>query len=255
MSIRIELLYWFNVILQFTSVTYMSLQIIFEDNHLIAVNKPAGILVHPDDTADITLEEMVKEYIKVRYKKPGAVFLGTIHRIDRPVSGTIVFARTSKALTRMNELFKQRAVEKKYWAITQQRPQMLEGSLEHYLAKDRQKNQAMLFETLSSRAKASKAKKARLHYKLIASADNRNLLEVSLETGRPHQIRVQLAHIGCPIVGDLKYGAPFALHDASIGLHSRSISFVHPVKKTPVFISADPPQHVEWTRFADVLNY
>lgn len=233
----------------------MGLQVIFEDNHLIAVNKPAGMLVHADATEDATLEDFVKEYIKIRYKKPGAVFLGTIHRIDRPVSGAIVFARTSKALTRMNELFKNREVEKKYWAITQDRPMPISGALEHYLAKDRDKNMALIYDKMSNRAKANKAKKARLTYELIASADNRNVLEVRLETGRPHQIRVQLAHIGTPIVGDLKYGAPFAMNDATIGLHSRSISFVHPVKKEPVSITADPPLNEEWSRFAEVLNY
>jgi 23S rRNA pseudouridine1911/1915/1917 synthase len=233
----------------------MSLQVIFEDNHLIAVNKPAGILVHADETEDTTLEDYVKNYIKVRYKKPGAVFLGTIHRIDRPVSGAIVFARTSKALTRMNDLFKNREIEKTYWAITQERPDQISGHLEHFIAKDRSKNVARIYDNMSSRAKAAKAKKAKLSYKLIASAENRSVLEVKLETGRPHQIRVQLSQIGSPIVGDLKYGAPFPMDDATIALHSRSISFIHPVKKEPVTIVADPPDNIEWSRFAETLNY
>lgn len=233
----------------------MNLQVIFEDNHLIAINKPAGMLVHADETEDTTLEDFVKDYIKVRYNKPGAVFLGTIHRLDRPVSGAIVFARTSKALTRMNELFKKREIEKKYWAITQYRPNPISGSLEHFISKDRTKNVARIFDTMSNRAQAAKAKKAVLSYELIASADSRNVLEVKLETGRPHQIRAQLAHIGSPIVGDLKYGAAFAMDDASIALHSRSISFEHPVKKEPVTIVANPPSNVEWARFAGALNY
>jgi 23S rRNA pseudouridine1911/1915/1917 synthase len=249
------LLLAFNVILDSKFKKAMSLQVIFEDNHLIAVNKPAGMLVHADATEDATLEDFVKEYIKIRYRKPGDVFLGTIHRIDRPVSGAIVFARTSKALTRMNELFKKREIEKKYWAITQERPSAISGTLEHYIAKDRSKNQALIYDQLSTRAKNNKAKKARLSYQLIAGADNRNVLEISLETGRPHQIRVQLAHSGTPIVGDLKYGAPFPMNDATIALHSRSISFLHPVRKEPVTITADPPLNEEWSRFAEVLNF
>ncbi|GAB5550781.1 MAG: RNA pseudouridine synthase [Saprospiraceae bacterium] len=233
----------------------MSLPIIFEDNHLIAVNKPAGVLVHADATEDRTLEDYVKHYIKVRYKKPGDVFLGTIHRIDRPVSGVVVFARTSKALTRMNKLFQERQIEKTYWAITRERPPALSGKLEHYIYKDRDKNTSKAFDDFSSRAKANKAKKSELTYKVVAGANNRTVLEIKPKTGRPHQIRVQLQKIGCPIVGDLRYGYPSPLHDASIALHSRSLSFVHPVKKEPIIITAKPPNIQEWRQFKEPLNF
>ncbi|MEM6380662.1 MAG: RluA family pseudouridine synthase [Bacteroidota bacterium] len=233
----------------------MSLPIIFEDNHLIAVNKPAGVLVHADATEDRTLEDYVKQYIKIRYNKPGDVFLGTIHRIDRPVSGVVVFARTSKALTRMNKLFQERAVEKTYWAITRERPPALSGELAHYIYKDRSKNTSKAFDELSSRAKANNAKHSQLHYRVIAGANNRTVLEIKPKTGRPHQIRVQLQKMGCPIVGDLRYGYPSPLHDASIALHSRNLSFTHPVKKEPVSITAEPPNIQEWKQFAETLNF
>ncbi len=233
----------------------MSLQIIHEDNHLIAVNKPAGILVHADITQDMTMEEMVKKYIKVRYKKPGDVFLGVIHRIDRPVSGVVVFARTSKALTRMNALFKDRKIEKTYWAITRQRPNPTSNTLIHYIGKDQSINKAKAFEEMSNRAIAIKAKKSELSFELAAGLDNRNLLKVMPKTGRPHQIRVQLSKIGSPIVGDIKYGYPQPNHDGSIALHSRSLSFIHPVKKEPVTIVAEPPRLQVWRQFASVMGY
>ena len=232
----------------------MNLQVVYEDNHLIAVNKPAGILVHADITEDTTLEDFVKEYIKLRYNKPGDVFLGVIHRIDRPVSGLVIFARTSKALTRMNKLFKDRQIEKTYWAITRQRPDLSKNTLVHYIAKDKTKNKATAYIELSNRAKSVNAKRSELSYDILAGVNNRNLLEIKPKTGRPHQIRVQLAKINCAIVGDIKYGYPQPNHDGSISLHSRSLSFIHPVKKEPILIKANPPETQEWKQFADVME-
>jgi len=214
----------------------IGLQVLFEDNHLIAVNKPPGILVQADATEDKPLSEYVKQYIADRYDKPGAVFLGTIHRLDRPVSGVVIYARTSKALARMNQLFQDRAIEKTYWAITEERPDPLQAKLVHYIDKDRSRNVAHAH--LKKRSKSGK--KSELAYEMIAEIGNHHLLEVKPKTGRPHQIRVQLSHIGCPIRGDLKYGAPIANPDGSIHLHCRSLSFVHPVRKTPVTIKANP---------------
>jgi 23S rRNA pseudouridine1911/1915/1917 synthase len=220
------------------------LQIVYEDNHLIAVNKPAGWLVQGDETGDIPLSEYVKQYIKIRYKKPGDVFLGVIHRIDRPVSGVVVFARTSKALTRMNKLFQERKVEKTYWAIVKQRPKPIEGALVHYILKDTTKNIAKAYDKTGNRTKH--AKRSELTYALIKEIGNLHLLEVKPKTGRPHQIRVQLSKIGCPIWGDIKYGFKFGQYDGVIHLHSRSLAFEHPVKKTPVFIEANPPETQLW---------
>lgn len=220
------------------------LKIIYEDNHLIAVNKPAGWLVHGDQTGDTPLSEYVKQYIKMRYKKPGDVFLGTIHRLDRPVSGTVIYARTSKGLSRMNKLFQERKVEKTYWAIVGERPQPIEGDLVHYILKDVQKNQAKAYDRTGNRTKH--AKRSELSYQLIKEIGNLHLLEVKPKTGRPHQIRVQLAKIGCPIWGDVKYGFRKPNEDASIHLHCRSLSFIHPVKQEPLIIEADPPNTQLW---------
>ncbi len=220
------------------------LKIIYEDNHLIAVNKPAGWLVHGDQTGDTPLSEYVKQYIKLRYKKPGDVFLGTIHRLDRPVSGTVIYARTSKGLARMNKLFQERKVEKTYWAIVGERPQPIEGDLIHYILKDVQKNQAKAYDRTGNRTKH--AKRSELSYQLIKEIGNLHLLEVKPKTGRPHQIRVQLAKIGCPIWGDVKYGFRKPNEDASIHLHCRSLSFIHPVKQEPLIIEADPPNTQLW---------
>ena len=197
------------------------LQVIYEDNHLLAVNKPAGVLVQGDITEDKPLSEYVKEFIKVRYNKPGDVFLGVIHRLDRPVSGVVVFARTSKALSRMNKMFQDRQVVKTYLAITRQRPDPLHGKLMHYLAKDREKNIVRAYDKLSKRAETAGVKKAVLDYEMIGELNGYVLLKIKPQTGRPHQIRVQLASIGCPIVGDLKYGYREANRDASICLHCR----------------------------------
>ncbi len=225
----------------------MDIEVIYEDNHLIAINKPARMLVQGDKTGDATLGDWVKKYIKKRYNKPGDVFLGVIHRLDRPVSGVVIFARTSKALTRMNELFRERSIKKTYWAITQAELPDLEGSLTHFLLKDTTKNKTKAYDRLSNRA--AKAKKAELDYKLIGKVANHNLYEIALKTGRPHQIRAQLSKMGCPIRGDLKYGAEKGNEDGSIHLHSKSLSFIHPVKKEPIYIEAAVPDEQLWKVF------
>lgn len=224
------------------------LQVLFEDNHLIAVNKPAGILVQGDITEDKPMSEFVKQYIADRYNKPGAVFLGTIHRLDRPVSGVVIYARTSKALARMNALFKAREIQKTYWAITEERPEPLSGHLVHYIDKDRTRNVAHA----SVRPRTKEAKKSELDYELIAEVGSHHLVRVNPLTGRPHQIRVQLSRLGCPIRGDVKYGAPAPNKDGCIHLHCRSMSFVHPVRKEPVTITANPLNKDEvWQMFAN----
>lgn len=228
----------------------MSFQILYEDNHLIAVNKPAGWLVQGDDTGDLPLSEWTKRYIKDRYNKPGAVFLGVIHRLDRPVSGVVIMARTSKALTRMNKLFADREIEKTYWAITEERPNPLIGHLTHYIAKDRRRNVAKAYDKLSNRAQQEGAKKSELDYELIGEISNHHLLQVRPLTGRPHQIRVQLSKMGWPIRGDVKYGFKHPNEDGCIHLHCRKLSFIHPVKKERVEIVAEPPHDQIWDLFA-----
>ncbi len=226
----------------------IALQILYEDNHLIAINKPAGFLVQGDQTGDMPLTENVKDYIKLRYNKPGEVFLGVIHRLDRPVSGVLLFARTSKALTRMNELFKERAVEKTYWAVTMNQPDPISGKLVHYLDKDREKNKVLLLEKPSRRH--PDAKLAELSYEVLGRLGQHVLLQVRPVTGRPHQIRAQLASIGCPIRGDIKYGSTQPNRDNNIHLHCRRLSFVHPVKQEPVVIEAPLPENNDvWRMF------
>jgi 23S rRNA pseudouridine1911/1915/1917 synthase len=225
----------------------VQLQILFEDNHLIAINKPAGFLVQGDQTGDMPLSENVKEYIKLRYDKPGEVFLGVIHRLDRPVSGVLLFARTSKALARMNELFQQREVQKTYWAVTNAQPDPLNGTLVHYLDKDREKNKVLVLDQPSRRH--PDAKRSELTYEMLGRVGQQILLQVNPLTGRPHQIRAQLARIGCPIRGDLKYGFPHPNDDGNIHLHCRSLAFLHPVRKEPILIKADPPKGDVWRLF------
>jgi 23S rRNA pseudouridine1911/1915/1917 synthase len=218
--------------------------VVHEDNHLIVVNKKSGVLVQGDKTGDLPLLDLVKAYIKEKYEKPGDVFLGTVHRLDRPVSGLVVFARTSKALERMNELFKSRNIFKTYWAIVYKKPPMLKNTLVHWLIKDEQKNV-----TTAYTKEVSGSLRSELTYELIGEWNNFYLLEVNPLTGRPHQIRVQLASIGCPIVGDVKYGFAKANPDGSICLHARQLDFIHPVKKEPLSFRAELPADRIWKSF------
>ena len=220
------------------------LDVIYEDNHIIAVNKQVGDLVQGDQTGDSTLADDVKAYIKKKYNKPGDVFLGIVHRLDRPVSGVVLFARTSKALTRLNKMFQDKTIKKTYWAIVDKRPDNEEGRLEHYIKKNQEKNKSNLYDR-----ERSGAKKAILNYKLILSFTNYHLLEVDLETGRHHQIRAQLSRMDCHIKGDLKYGAKRSNPDGGISLHARSITFEHPVKKEDITITATPPDENLWNEF------
>lgn len=220
-------------------------EIIYEDNHLLIVNKGVSDIVQEDKTGDESLEQQIKAFIKERDQKPGQVFLGVAHRIDRPVSGVVVFAKTSKALARMNEMFQTREIKKTYWAIVKERPEKDEALLENYISRDTRKNKAFIH---SKEVKDSKI--ASLSYKLIASSDNYHLLEVELHTGRHHQIRAQLAYIGCPIKGDLKYGFPRSNKNGGISLHSRSIRFIHPVKKEEVYVEAAFPENDLYKVFA-----
>ena len=220
---------------------------LYEDNHLIIVNKPAGYLVQGDKTGDLPLNEIVKEYIRITYKKPGDAYLGTIHRLDRPASGVLIFAKTSKALIRMNKLFAENKIEKIYWMLSEELAPESEAKLTHYLIKDRNKNTSRAF------VKEKKgAKKSTLKYSLQKSINGNQLYVIKLETGRPHQIRVQMATIGCPIIGDVKYGAPKPLDDSSIALHCRSISFIHPVSKEKIFVHAPFPHHPVWQNFKTI---
>jgi 23S rRNA pseudouridine1911/1915/1917 synthase len=218
-----------------------NLQILYEDNHIIAVNKRAGDIVQGDKTGDRPLSEIVKEYIKEKYSKPGNAFLGVVHRLDRPTTGIVVFARTSKALTRLNELFKNRETQKTYWAFVKNKPEADSGTLEHFLARNEKNN------TSKAHAKeVSNSKKAILDYKIIASLQNYHALEIELHTGRHHQIRAQLAAIGSPIKGDLKYGDARSNPDGGIHLHARRLCFVHPVLKEPVSLTAPLPDDAVW---------
>ena len=206
------------------------------------------MLVQPDTTGDVALEDLAKQYIKVKYNKPGAVFLNAVHRIDRPVSGVVVFARTSKALARLNEQFRSKEIKKTYWAIVKNRPEIEAATIENYIRRDAKKNKSFVCQKDSKDAKL-----ARLSYKLIASSENYNLLEIDLHTGRHHQIRCQLAHIGCPIKGDLKYGAERSNKDGGISLHARSVEFIHPVSKEPIKITAPVPEDNLWKALAQSL--
>ena len=218
--------------------------ILFEDNHLIAVNKRAGDIVQIDDTGDEPLDEQVKKYIAAKYNKPNGAFLGVVHRLDRPVSGVILFVKTSKALERINLMFKSREMKKTYWAVVRNRPQPTEGNLVHWLVKNSQKNV-----TKAHDKEVAGSQRAELNYKLIGELNGYYLIEVDPITGRPHQIRVQLSTLDCPIVGDNKYGYPRGSLLKSICLHARKLQFIHPVKKEPVSIFAPLPQDGFWERF------
>lgn len=224
-------------------------EVIYEDNHIIAVNKRPSDIVQGDKTGDTPLSEFVKQYIKEKYNKPGEVFLGTVHRLDRPVSGIVLFARTSKALSRLNEMFRSKEIQKTYWAVVKNKPQVPQGTLVHYLIKNEAKNMSKAF---SREVKGGL--RSELDYKLLCSLDNYHLLEVNPHTGRHHQIRVQLASMNSPIKGDLKYGFPRSNPDGSIHLHARKVEFIHPVKKEPVIITANPPHDVLWDEFMKRLG-
>ena len=219
-------------------------QILYEDNHIIAINKKSGDISQGDKTGDAPLGEFVKGYIKAKYNKPGEVFLGVIHRLDRPTSGVILFARTSKALTRMTKLFKSRDVQKTYWAVVRDSNLPAAGTCESYLWKDEKQNKSYVADE-----KKPGAKKALLQYKVIKTDGAYQLVEIQLETGRHHQIRVQLSELGAPIIGDNKYGYKRANRDQSIHLHCRYTSFKHPVKDEKLEITAPLPDDVIWNRF------
>lgn len=225
------------------------MEVLYEDNHLIVINKQSSEIVQEDKTGDKSLEDSVKEFIKAKYNKPGEVFLGVVHRIDRPVSGVVVFARTTKALTRLNAMFQEKTVEKIYWAIVKDLPAKTEDTLIHYITRNTKTNKSHCHS-----AEVPGSKKAILHYKLAASSDNYHLLEINLETGRHHQIRAQLSAIGCPIKGDLKYGAPRSNPDGSISLHSRKVSFIHPVRNEPLEVVAPLPNDSLWGFFGNLLE-
>lgn len=218
-----------------------NLKILFEDNHLIVVNKRCGDLVQGDRTGDKPLSEIVKSYIKEKYNKPGNVYLGVVHRLDRPTSGVIIFSKTSKALSRLNRLFAKDEVTKTYWALVKNSPQKDQDTLIHYLVRNPKNNKSY-----AHTKEVKNSKKAILSYKIRQELDNYYLLEINLETGRHHQIRCQLAAIGCPIKGDLKYGFPRSNKDGGISLHARSIRFIHPVKKESISISAPTPTTPIW---------
>ncbi len=224
------------------------LDILYEDNHIIAVNKSSSDIVQGDKTGDETLSDRVKAYIKKKYDKPGDVFLGVVHRLDRPVSGVVLFARTSKALSRLNKMFQEKTVKKTYWALVAELPEADSGRLKHYILKNSEKNKSYAFPK-----PRNGAKEAILNYRLVSGLKNYYMLEVDLETGRHHQIRCQLAKIGCPIRGDLKYGFPRSNKDGSISLHARKIEFVHPVKKEALTIIAPTPDSENlWKEFRNV---
>jgi 23S rRNA pseudouridine1911/1915/1917 synthase len=215
----------------------MNLEVLYEDNHIIAINKPVNMLVQPDTTSDASLEEEVKRYIKEKYNKPGDVFLGVPHRLDRPVSGVVVLARTSKALTRLNEMFKTKQIRKLYWAIVKNQPQPESALLQHFIVRNTKTNKSSAY--IKS---MPDSKEAQLDYRTIARSNNYSLLEVNLHTGRHHQIRCQLSAIGSPIKGDLKYGFPRSNNGGGISLHARIVEFIHPVTKLPMRIEAPVPQ-------------
>lgn len=225
-------------------------EVLYEDNHIIAINKMAGEIVQGDKTGDVPLSEKVKGYIKEKYEKPGAVFLGVIHRIDRPVSGIVLFARTSKALERMNKLFREKEIKKTYWAVVKNKPPKDADHLVRFLLKNEKLNKSF-----SSLQPKKDALESSLDYQLLASSDTYHLLEIDPHTGRHHQIRVILADIGCPIKGDLKYGFARSNPDGSIHLHARRIQFTHPVSGEEVEITANPPQQDPlWKYFSTVIS-
>ena len=227
-------------------------QVVYEDNHLLIVNKEPGILVQGDRTGDTTLLDVLKDYVREKYNKPGEVFLGLVHRLDRPVSGLVVFARTSKALERMNELFRKRSIQKTYWAVVRRKPAKDADRLVNWLVKDEQKNQVTVYDY-----EAPGSQKAELSYRILGKINEHYLLEVNPITGRPHQIRAQLAHMGCPIRGDVKYGYDRAVPDKKIYLHARRLYFIHPIKQPdglerPMICKAGLPRDPFWEEFLEL---
>ncbi len=218
-----------------------NLQILYEDNHLIAINKRVGDIVQGDITGDIPLSEHVKSYLKKKYNKPGDVFLGVVHRLDRPTSGIVVFARTSKALSRLNKIFAERQAEKIYWAVVKNKPSLHKDTLIHWLKRNPKQNKSYPYPK-----EVKDSKRAELDYELIKSLQNYHLLKVVLKTGRHHQIRAQLAALNSPIKGDLKYGFDRSNKDGGIHLHARSLTFIHPVKKEEISLVAAPPADPIW---------
>lgn len=214
----------------------LKLQVLYEDNHLIAVNKPSGVLVQGDKTVDLPLIDYVKDYLIKKYNKKGEAYLGVPHRIDRPTSGLVLFAKTSKALPRLNKMFQEKEIQKTYWAMVKNKPNSPNGKLIDQLERNPQKNKSFVVSKANS-----KSKMAELDYKTLVSLEHYHLLEIYPKTGRHHQIRAQLAHLGCPIKGDLKYGFHRSNDDASIHLHARAIEFIHPVKKETIRIEAPCP--------------
>lgn len=226
------------------------MKVVYEDNHIIAVNKECGEMVQGDKTGDQTLLDIVKLYLKKKYNKPGNVFLGLPHRLDRPTSGLVILAKTGKVLPRLNKLFQTRGeVKKTYWAVVDKRPPKFQETLENYLIKNEGQNRSY-----SVDKKRKGAKFASLTYRHVASIDRYHLLEVELLTGRHHQIRVQLREIGLNIKGDLKYGFPRSNRDKGIHLHARKVEFIHPVRKTPLSVVAEPPNDVVWNAFLEILK-
>ena len=235
------------------------MEVVYEDNHIIIVNKQSGEIVQGDKTGDRPLSDIVKDYIKEKYAKPGAVFLGVVHRLDRPVSGLVIFARTSKALTRLNKMFAEGEIHKTYWAIVRSEKIRAKSeqfcddgqwhTLEHWLVRNEKQNKSYAYPT-----EKPNAKKAILKYRTLSHSDNYTLLEVHLMTGRHHQIRCQLAAMGCPIKGDLKYGAPRSNPDGSISLMARRVEFVHPVSKEPITVEAPVPNDTLWQAFTQNIK-
>ena len=221
--------------------TKENLQVLYEDNHIIIINKRAGDITQGDKTGDKPLSDVVKEYVKDKYNKPGNVFIGTVHRLDRPTSGIVIFARTSKALERLNKMLRDKTISKTYWALVKNKPKKESDTLIDFLKKDTKKNKSFVY-----KKEIEGSKKATLHYKIIKKLDNYTLLEIDLETGRHHQIRTQLSSIGSPIKGDLKYGFDRSNKDGSISLHARKIEFIHPVSKENISLIAPTPDDVIW---------
>ena len=224
-----------------------NLRVLFEDNHIIAINKRNSDIIQSDLSGDRTLCDVVKEYVRIKFNKPGKAFIGTVHRLDRPVSGVILYSRTTKALNRLLNMFKYREVQKTYWAIVKNRPPKMEDTIVNYLHKNERQNKSYAFDM-----PADGRKESTLSYKVIGQSNNYWFVEVYPKTGRHHQIRATLASLGCPIKGDIKYGFKRTNRNASIGLHARQIEFIHPVRKTPICIVAPPPEGPLWDEFLKI---